>query len=196
QSGTLYEHCVRAVVHGLQFGAHGLPLMGSGDWNDGMNRVGIAWTGESVWLGFFLYSALLQFAEVAKMKGDSTFADRCSAEASKLRRNLEEHAWDGGWYRRAYFDDGTPLGSAANVECQIDSVAQSWSVLSGAADMDRSRIAMQAVDRRLVRRDQALIQLVDPLFDRSEVDPGYIRGYVPRVRENGGQYTHGPLRAA
>ena len=196
QSGSLYEHCVRAVVHGLQFGAHGLPLMGSGDWNDGMNRVGIGGTGESVWLGFFLYSALRQFAEVAKLKGDAPFAERCGAEAQKLRRNLEQHAWDGGWYRRAYFDDGTPLGSAANAECQIDSVAQSWSVLSGAADEQRSRMAMQAVDRRLVRRDHALIQLLDPPFDRSEVDPGYIRGYVPGVRENGGQYTHGAIWAA
>jgi cellobiose phosphorylase len=196
QSGTLYEHCVRAVVHGLQFGAHGLPLMGSGDWNDGMNRVGIGGTGESVWLGFFLYSALRQFAEVAKLKGDAPFAERCGAEAVKLRRNLEQHAWDGGWYRRAYFDDGTPLGSAASVECQIDSVAQSWSVLSGAADETRSRLAMQAVDRRLVRRDHALIQLLDPPFDRSDVDPGYIRGYVPGVRENGGQYTHGAIWAA
>ncbi|MET0681857.1 MAG: glucoamylase family protein [Casimicrobiaceae bacterium] len=196
QSGSVYEHCVRAVVHGLQFGVHGLPLMGSGDWNDGMNRVGIAGTGESVWLGFFLYSVLRQFAEVAKLKGDAPFAERCGAEAVKLRRNLEQHAWDGGWYRRAYFDDGTPLGSAANVECQIDSVAQSWSVLSGAADEHRSQMAMQAVDVRLVRREHALIQLLDPPFDRAEVDPGYIRGYVPGVRENGGQYTHGAIWAA
>jgi cellobiose phosphorylase len=179
ESGTLYEHCARAVVHGLQFGAHGLPLMGSGDWNDGMNRVGIQGKGESIWLGFFLYTVLRQFREVALERGDSPLAERCDAEAGKLRQNLEQHGWDGEWYRRAYFDDGKPLGSAANVECRIDSVSQSWAVLSGAADRRRARTAMQSVDARLVRRDSRLIQLLDPPFDRTEEDPGYIRGYVP-----------------
>jgi len=196
ESGTLYEHCARAVVHGLQFGAHGLPLMGSGDWNDGMNRVGIQGKGESIWLGFFLYAVLRQFREVALERGDSALAERCDAEAGKLRQNLEQHGWDGEWYRRAYFDDGKPLGSAANVECRIDSVSQSWAVLSGAADRRRARTAMQSVDARLVRRDSRLIQLLDPPFDRTEEDPGYIRGYVPGVRENGGQYTHGAIWAA
>ncbi|MGE5103171.1 MAG: GH36-type glycosyl hydrolase domain-containing protein, partial [Betaproteobacteria bacterium] len=196
ESASLYEHCVRAIGHGLQYGAHGLPLMGSGDWNDGMNLVGIKGTGESVWLGFFLCAVLKQFAEVARMKGDSPFAERCEAEEGVLRQNLERHGWDGGWYRRAYFDDGSPLGSASNAECQIDSVAQSWSVLSGAGDVERSRMAMDAVDERLVRRDQALIQLLDPPFDRSNLDPGYIKGYVPGVRENGGQYTHGAIWSA
>jgi cellobiose phosphorylase len=196
ESGSLYEHCMRAILHGLQFGAHGLPLMGSGDWNDGMNLVGIKGAGESVWLGFFLCAVLKQFAEVAQIKGDSPFVQRCEAEGIKLRRNLEEHGWDGAWYRRAYFDDGSPLGSATGIECRIDSIAQSWSVLSGAGDAKRSRMAMNAVDDRLVRRDHALIQLLDPPFDKANVDPGYIRGYVPGVRENGGQYTHGAIWAA
>ena len=137
-----------------------------------------------------------QFAEVAQARGDPQFAERCDAEAGKLRQNLEQHGWDGEWYRRAYFDDGTPLGSASNVECRIDSVSQSWSVLSGAAERRRARTAMHAVDARLVRRDSRLIQLLDPPFDQSEQDPGYIRGYVPGVRENGGQYTHGAIWAA
>ena len=196
ESADLYQHCVRAIVHGLHYGAHGLPLMGSGDWNDGMNRVGIRGAGESIWLGFFLCSVLKEFAEVAQLKGDSSFAGRCEAEGTELRQNLERHGWDGKWYRRAYFDDGTPLGSASNVECQIDSVAQSWSVLSGAGDPKRSRLAMNAVDERLVRRDHALIQLLDPPFDRSDLDPGYIKGYAPGVRENGGQYTHGAIWSA
>jgi cellobiose phosphorylase len=192
----LYEHCTRAIVFGLRYGAHGLPLMGSGDWNDGMNRVGIEGKGESVWLGFFLHAVLRQFAEVARGRGDTPFAERCEAEAAKLRQSLEQHGWDGEWYRRAYYDDGTPLGSASNVECRIDSVSQSWSVLSGAADSKRARMAMEAVDARLVRREHRLIQLLDPPFDRSPQDPGYIRGYVPGVRENGGQYTHSAIWAA
>jgi cellobiose phosphorylase len=195
-SESLYQHCVRAVVRGLQFGAHGLPLMGSGDWNDGMNLVGIKGTGESVWLGFFLCTVLRQFAELARLKDDPSFAERCDTEAATLRQNLEQHGWDGQWYRRAYFDDGSPLGSADNDECRIDSVAQSWSVLSGAGDAGRSRLAMQAVDERLVRRDHSLVQLLDPPFDKSTLDPGYIRGYVPGVRENGGQYTHAAIWSA
>ena len=196
ESASLYEHCVRAIVKGLGMGFHGLPLMGSGDWNDGMNLVGAQGKGESVWLGFFLHMVLMQFAELAKLEGDAPFAARCEAEAARLRGNIEAHGWDGAWYRRAYFDDGTPLGSAANAECQIDSIAQSWSVLSGVGSLDRSRRAMDALDRRLVRRDHALVQLLDPPFDRSDQDPGYIRGYVPGVRENGGQYTHAAIWAA
>ena len=196
ESASVYQHCVRAVEHGLRYGAHGLPLMGSGDWNDGMNRVGIKGEGESVWLGFFLCAVLTQFGEVARLQGDAAFAQRCAAEESQLRRNLEQHGWDGEWYRRAYFDDGTPLGSASNTECRIDSVSQSWAVLSGVAEPARARMAMNAVDERLVRRDQGLVQLLDPPFDSSKLDPGYIRGYVPGVRENGGQYTHGAIWAA
>jgi cellobiose phosphorylase len=192
---SLYEHGVRAIRRGLRFGSHGLPLMGSGDWNDGMNLVGIEGKGESVWLAFFLCSVLAQFAKVARLRDDRAFAERCDAEVGKLSRNIEQHAWDGAWYRRAYFDDGTPLGSAANAECQIDSISQSWSVLSGVADAERSRAAMDAAYRRLVRRDDALVQLLTPPFDTSHPYPGYIRGYPPGVRENGGQYTHGAIWA-
>ncbi len=193
---SLYQHCVRAIRRGLEHGAHGLPLIGSGDWNDGMNRVGIQGKGESVWLGFFLYEVLRQFGALARLHDDPGFADFCAAEGLRLRESLERHGWDGAWYRRAYFDDGTPLGSADNSECQIDSIAQSWAVLSGAGNAERARMAMGAVDERLVRREHALIQLLDPPFDQSDLDPGYIKGYVPGVRENGGQYTHGAIWAA
>ena len=196
QSATLYAHCVRAIEHGLKFGVHGLPLMGGGDWNDGMNRVGHEGRGESVWLAFFLHNVLTQFAALAGARSDPAFAARCLAEASQLQRNLEEHAWDGQWYRRAWFDHGEPLGSAANVECQIDSLPQSWAVLSGAGDPARLRTAMAAVDRRLVRREAGLIQLFAPPFDVTPLDPGYIKGYIPGVRENGGQYTHAAIWTA
>jgi cyclic beta-1,2-glucan synthetase len=193
ESAGLYQHCVRAIVRGLSFGEHGLPLMGSGDWNDGMNMVGAQGKGESVWLGFFLYDVLMRFTDVARMRGDTPFAERCQREAAQLRENIERNGWDGEWYRRAYFDDGMPLGSASNPECQIDAIPQSWAVLSGAGDLRRSRTAMGAVDRRLVRRDHALIQVLDPPFDKSALNPGYIKGYVPGVRENGGQYTHAAI---
>ena len=191
--GSLYEHCVRAVDHALKFGVHGLPLMGCGDWNDGMNLVGKDGKGESVWLAFFLFDVLTQFAELARLRGDVAVADKYTLEAGRLRGNIEEHGWDGDWYRRAYFDDGTPLGSAANAECQIDAIAQSWSILSSAGTNGRMIQAMKNVDRRLVRRDARLIQLLDPPFDKSALNPGYIKGYVPGVRENGGQYTHAAI---
>jgi cellobiose phosphorylase len=187
---TLYEHCTRAIDLGLRFGARGLPLMGCGDWNDGMNLVGAQGQGESVWLAFFLYDALTRFAALAQSRGDAARADKYAIEAGRLRGNIEEHAWDGDWYRRAYFDDGAPLGSASNMECQIDALPQSWSVLSGAGTRERSLSAMNSVDRLLVRRDARLIQLFEPPFDKSELNPGYIKGYIPGVRENGGQYTH------
>ena len=196
EAAPLYEHCRRAILRGLRFGEHGLPLIGSGDWNDGMNIVGEHGKGESVWLGFFLYDVLMQFTEVARARGDLSFVERCQREAAQVRRNIEQNGWDGEWYRRAYFDDGSPLGSMNNFECQIDSIAQSWSVLSGAGDAKRSRMAMEAVDKRLVRRDHGLIQLLDPPFDKSTLNPGYIKGYVPGVRENGGQYTHGAIWVA
>ena len=196
KEASLYEHCVRAILKGFTRGEHGLPLIGSGDWNDGMNMVGKHGAGESVWLGFFLYDVLIRFTEVARLRGDLSFAERCQSEAAQVCRNIEAHGWDGEWYRRAYFDDGSPLGSAGNPECQIDSIAQSWSVLSGAGDTTRSHMAMGAVDRRLVRRDHALIQLLDPPFDKSNLNPGYVKGYVPGVRENGGQYTHAAIWAA
>ena len=200
QSASLYQHGVRAVLHGLRFGERGLPLMGSGDWNDGMNLVGIHGRGESVWLGFFLHQVLLRFARLAEAHADPDFAERCTREAAQLARNLEGEAWDGAWYRRAWFDDGTPLGSSYNLECRIDSISQSWSVLSGVADPDRARSAMDALDHHLVRRGvdggPGLVQLLDPPFDTSALDPGYIKGYVPGVRENGGQYTHAAIWAA
>ncbi len=196
QVAGLYEHCVRAILRGERYGAHGLPLIGSGDWNDGMNIVGEQGKGESVWLGFFFYKVLMEFTAIADMKGDTAFIEHCRNEASLLRQKIEQNAWDGGWYCRAYFDDGSPLGSAANPECRIDSVAQSWSVLSGAGDAARTNAAMEAVDERLVRRDHALIQLLDPPLDSSDLNPGYIKGYVPGVRENGGQYTHAAIWAA
>jgi cellobiose phosphorylase len=190
---SLYRHCVRAIEHGLRFGTHGLPLIGSGDWNDGMNRVGEQGKGESVWLGFFLYDVLVRFAAIARLHDDEAFAARCEGEAKTLRENIERHGWDGAWYRRAYFDDGTPLGSAGNDECRIDSISQSWSVLSGAGDKARRRVAMASLDHQLVRREAGLVQLLQPPFDRSAMDPGYIKGYVPGVRENGGQYTHAAI---
>jgi cellobiose phosphorylase len=192
---SLYQHCVRAIGNGTGRGARGLPLIGCGDWNDGMNLVGEHGRGESVWLAFFLYEVLLKFAGVAELKQDQEFAEHCRADAAQLRENIEASAWDGAWYRRAWFDDGTPLGTAANDECQIDSIAQSWSVLSGAGDPARRRQAMQSLDQRLVRRDSSIVQLLDPPFDKSPMNPGYIKGYVPGVRENGGQYTHAAIWA-
>jgi cellobiose phosphorylase len=195
ESAPLYEHCVRAIKHGLTFGVHGLPLMGCGDWNDGMNLVGEAGKGESVWLAFFLYDVLNEFEALATRRQDQAIASLCQSEAQKLRENIEAHAWDGDWYRRAYFDSGEPLGSASNVECQIDSIPQSWSVLSKAADPARAQRGMAAVDRQLVRRDIGIIQLFEPPFDKSNLNPGYVKGYVPGVRENGGQYTHAAIWA-
>jgi cyclic beta-1,2-glucan synthetase len=190
ESATLYEHCVRAIEHGLRFGAHGLPLIGSCDWNDGMNLVGRDGRGESIWLAFFFYDVLMRFAELARKRNETAFADRCQAQARQLQEKVEQHGWDGHWYRRAYFDNGEPLGSQSNLECQIDSLPQSWSVLSRAGNLGRARQAMQAVEERLVRSEAKLIQLLDPPFDRSVPNPGYIQGYVPGIRENGGQYTH------
>jgi cellobiose phosphorylase len=195
-TATLYEHCVLALRHGLTQGTHGLPLIGSGDWNDGMNRVGIQGKGESVWLGFFLSEVLRRFHQLAYRYGDKDFAEFCLGERKRLGANIEQHAWDGAWYRRAWFDDGAALGASDNVECRIDSISQSWSVLSGVGSTQRQRLAMNAVDDHLVKRDHALIQLLDPPFDKTEMDPGYIKGYVPGVRENGGQYTHGAIWAA
>ncbi|PKL17303.1 MAG: cyclic beta 1-2 glucan synthetase, partial [Spirochaetae bacterium HGW-Spirochaetae-5] len=196
QTGSIYEHCVRAILRGENYGEHGLPLIGAGDWNDGMNIVGGEGKGESIWLGFFYYEVLIEFSAIALMKDDQSFAEYCKKEAAKLKGQIELNGWDGEWYRRAYFDNGTPLGSADNKECQIDSIAQSWSVLSGAGDPGRSRTSMESLDKRLVRRDCSLIQLLDPPFDSSDLDPGYIKGYVPGVRENGGQYTHAAIWAA
>ncbi|PTN36335.1 glucoamylase family protein [Desulfonatronum sp. SC1] len=193
ETASLYEHCVRAIQRGLRFGEHGLPLIGTGDWNDGMNMVGHEGKGESVWLAFFLCEVLSRFTGIARLRGDLVFERQCRNEAARLGQNIERHGWDGAWYLRAFFDDGTPIGSAESPECRIDSIAQSWSVLSGMGDEERSRAAMEAVDKYLVRRDDNLIQLLDPPFDKSALNPGYIKGYVPGVRENGGQYTHAAI---
>jgi len=196
ETASLYEHARRAVQHGRRYGVHGLPLIGAGDWNDGMNRVGSEGRGESVWLGFFLCEVLREFAPLARRRGDEAFAQRCDAERARLAQRLEQAGWDGSWYRRAYFDDGTPLGSKDSPECRIDAIAQSWAVLSGVGGAERVRSAMDAVATHLVRDDAGLVQLLDPPFDRRGPNPGYIAGYVPGVRENGGQYTHSAIWAA
>jgi len=193
QSANLYEHCIRAIEHGMRYGEHGLPLMGSGDWNDGMDKVGEHGKGESVWLAFFLYDILNRFSKLAKIKGDDAFMEKCRVTADALKQSIAKHAWDGNWYRRAYFDDGSPLGSAQNEECKIDSLPQSWSVLSGMGDTERSQAAMDSANQYLVKKDTRIIQLFDPPFDKSAMNPGYIKGYVPGVRENGGQYTHAAI---
>jgi len=192
ESGSLFEHCVRAIDRGITIGAHGLPLIGSGDWNDGMNRVGAAGRGESVWLGWFLHTVLEDFSHVCEGRGESARAVKYRNEARRLAGMLEL-AWDGDWYRRGYFDDGTPLGSAQNDECRIDSIAQSWAVLSRAASVQRANRAMDAVRSHLVQRGRRAILLYAPPFDQSAQDPGYVKGYPPGVRENGGQYTHAAI---
>ena len=195
-SATLYEHCVRALDRACTTGSHGLPLMGCGDWNDGMNRVGYEGKGESVWLAWFLVATLRRFAEHATARKDVEVAERCRKRADAYAEAVEMSSWDGAWYRRAYFDDGTPLGSAQSDECKIDSIAQSWATLSGAGQKDRARKAMESVGEKLVREDARLIMLLTPPFDHTEHDPGYIKGYLPGVRENGAQYTHAALWAA
>ena len=193
QYGSLYQHCVRAIENGLKFGPHELPLIGSGDWNDGMDRVGEHGRGESVWLAWFMYDTVQHFLDIAELRNDRLILDRCKALMEKLKTNVAQHGWDGEWYLRAFFDDGTPLGSHTNTECRIDSIAQSWSVLSGAGDPERSVNAMLEAEKRLVKTEDKIIQLFDPPFDKSNLNPGYIKGYVPGVRENGGQYTHAAI---
>jgi cyclic beta-1,2-glucan synthetase len=188
-TATIFEHAIRAISHASKYGAHGLPLIGSGDWNDGMNRVGHQGRGESVWLGWFLVTVLNEFAPICERRGQPDLARRYRDEASWLSGMLEL-AWDGDWYRRAYFDDGTPLGSVQNPECKLDSLTQSWAVLSGAAVPRRAERAMNAVRAHLVRRDAQIVLLLTPPFDHMAHDPGYIKGYLPGVRENGRQYTH------
>ncbi|HEY1065052.1 MAG TPA: cyclic beta 1-2 glucan synthetase, partial [Pirellulales bacterium] len=193
EGDTLYEHCRRAIAYGLKFGQHGLPLMGAGDWNDGMNMVGIKGRGESVWLGFFLHDVLKQFQVIANIRGDATYANQLAEIAERLEQSIEQESWDGEWYRRAYFDSGEPLGSSQNQECQIDALPQSWSVIAGVGDPERRQQAMNKVYERLVDRDARLIRLFTPPFSKSRLEPGYIKGYLPGVRENGGQYTHSAI---
>jgi cyclic beta-1,2-glucan synthetase len=193
ESGSVYEHCCRAIDRSLTRGAHGLPLIGSGDWNDGMNRVGREGRGESVWLGFFLYDILDDFIPICEARGDGTRASHYRDYRTALARALDLSGWDGQWYRRAYYDDGTPIGSATSDECRIDAIAQAWAVMSGVASSERAACALDALEEHLVDEEGGLIRLLDPPFDRTPHDPGYIKGYLPGVRENGGQYTHGAL---
>lgn len=192
---TLHNHCKYAIRFGLKFGVHGLPLIGSGDWNDGMDKVGEHGKGESVWLAFFLYDVLIHYAQIAEMFNDDAFAQECRSAAQTLKENIDKNAWDGDWYRRAYFDDGTPLGSKQNEECRIDSISQSWSVLSNGGANDKIGPAMESLNKYLVDRKYGIIKLLDPAFDKGSLYPGYIKGYVPGVRENGGQYTHAAVWA-
>ena len=193
QTATLFDHCALALDRSLAVGSHGLPLIGTGDWNDGMNRVGEAGKGESVWLGWFLIETIGTFAPIAEGRGDADRAAAWRAHAASLKASLEREAWDGAWYRRAFYDDGTPLGSASSDECQIDSIVQSWAVLSGSGEPERARAAMTEVERRLIRTDDGIALLFAPPFDKTSLDPGYIKGYPPGIRENGGQYTHAAL---
>jgi cyclic beta-1,2-glucan synthetase len=190
QSGSLFEHCERALGRGLTHGAHGLPLIGSGDWNDGMNRVGRLGRGESVWLAWFAIATMNGFANVCQLRGTGEQADRWRRRARELAHSAEEHGWDGEWYRRAFDDDGRPLGSRENTECRIDSIAQSWAVVSGGGSKTRAERALRAVERELIDVDQRLVRLLAPPFTQAGRDPGYIGAYPPGIRENGGQYTH------
>jgi cyclic beta-1,2-glucan synthetase len=193
ETAAVYEHCLRAIECSMSTGAHGLPLMGGGDWNDGMNRVGHEGRGESVWLAWFIGSVLEAFAPIVEKRGDAGRAERYRESAASFARAAEEGGWDGAWYLRAYFDDGTPLGTREADECRIDGITQAWATISGLGDPDRAREALQAVQEKLVRREDGLIALLDPPFDKMAKDPGYIKGYVPGVRENGGQYTHAAI---
>jgi cyclic beta-1,2-glucan synthetase len=193
ESGTLYDHCCKAIEISLKFGEHGLPLMGAGDWNDGMNRVGEHGKGESVWLGFFMYGILVHFVKICKQMDDPERAKRYQEKAKELKSNLNKHGWDGEWYLRAYYDDGAPLGSAENDECKIDAISQAWAVISGVASEARGKKALESVEKHLISEHDKIIRLLTPPFDKTEKNPGYIKGYIPGVRENGGQYTHGAL---
>ncbi|MEO9168332.1 MAG: glucoamylase family protein [Aestuariivirga sp.] len=192
EQATLFEHCARALGRAQDVGQHGLPLMGAGDWNDGMNRVGVGGQGESIWLGWFLVATLKDFAKIARKRGDVREKE-WKTKIKDLTKALEKAGWDGAWYRRAYFDDGTPLGAISNTECSIDAIAQSWSVISGAAQSDRAHSAMAEVDKQLIRKADKVALLFTPPFDKTEHDPGYVKAYPPGVRENGGQYTHGVI---
>jgi cyclic beta-1,2-glucan synthetase len=186
---SIYNHCLLALEHGLTFGAHGLPLIGCGDWNDGMNEVGKDGKGESVWLAWFLAMQLNSFSRFVQPR-DAERAARYTGLVKTITQAIEKDAWDGKWYRRAYFDDGTPLGSALNDECRIDSISQTWGIISGLADNERAKQALEEVYHHLVKENDRIICLLTPPFNKSSLEPGYIKGYLPGVRENGGQYTH------
>jgi cellobiose phosphorylase len=186
-SEIIFSHCVRAIDSALKLGEHGLPLIGSGDWNDGMNKVGEQGKGESVWLAFFLCEVLRAFAALCRRRNEDPLAQAYEEKRDGLRADIEKHAWDGEWYMRAFFDDGTPVGSRGSQECRIDLVSQAWAVISGAA---RARKAFCSAEEQLVMPEEGVIRLLSPAFDTWEKDPGYIKSYLPGVRENGGQYSH------
>ena len=193
QSASLFEHCRRAIQCAWKPGANGLPLFGTGDWNDGMNRVGAQGRGESVWLGWFLHATLLKFAAVVALRGDEAKAELWRKHAFALQQAIEREAWDGDWYRRGYYDDGAPLGSISSDECRIDAIAQSWAVISGGGEPERAARAMAAVNAQLISRSDGLVKLFTPPFDHSAHDPGYVKAYPPGLRENGGQYSHAAM---
>ena len=189
----LYEHCKKAIERSLNFGENGLPKIGSGDWNDGFSTVGNKGKGESVWLGFFLYGILDKFIPICKQKGEEELAQKYTTIQNQLKRALNTNGWDGRWYKRAFMDDGNILGSMENDECRIDSIAQSWSIISQAGDNDKKYISMDSLENHLVDRENGIIKLLDPPFAKGKLEPGYIKAYLPGVRENGGQYTHAAI---
>jgi cyclic beta-1,2-glucan synthetase len=193
ENGTVYNHCIRAIEKSLNFGEKGLPLIGTGDWNDGMNKIGYKGKGESVWLGWFLATVLGKFIPICEKMGDLDKVEKYNKVISKLKEAIETNGWDGEWYFRAFFDDGTPIGSKESQECTIDSISQSWSVISMLGDTERSKTALSSVEKYLVNEEEGIISLLSPPFDDTDLDPGYIKSYVPGVRENGGQYTHAAI---
>ena len=193
EQGSIYEHCIKAIEKSLNFGENGLPKIGSGDWNDGFSTVGNKGKGESVWLGFFLYYILNKFIPICREKGEEELTQKYEGIKMNLKRALNSNGWDGRWFRRAFMDDGNVLGSMENDECRIDSIAQSWSIISGAGDNDKKYISMESLENHLVDRENGIIKLLDPPFEKGKLEPGYIKGYLPGVRENGGQYTHGAI---
>ncbi|MCH7411627.1 hypothetical protein MM239_19735 [Belliella sp. DSM 111904] len=195
QDGSMYEHCCKAIDVSLKFGINGLPLIGGGDWNDGMNRVGELGQGESIWLGFFLYDILIKFKKYCHNMDDPSRGNKYALIANQLKKNLNNKGWDGSWYLRAFYDDGSTIGSSLNEECKIDAISQAWSIISGAASQERGEKSLKSLEHHLVSEQKKIIRLLTPPFDKTAKDPGYIKGYIPGVRENGGQYTHGALWA-
>ncbi len=193
EQGTIYKHCIKAIEKSLDFGENGLPKIGSGDWNDGFSTVGNKGRGESIWLGFFLYHILNKFIPICREKGEEELAQKYEEIKMTLKKALNTNGWDGRWFRRAFMDDGNVLGSMENDECRIDSIAQSWSIISGAGDNDKKYISMESLENHLVDKENGIIKLLDPPFEKGRLEPGYIKGYLPGVRENGGQYTHGAI---